>query len=89
MKTTQRTISQQIAALEEYLDVQLLTRSTRKLNLTEAGERFYTHCQQILDTVAVAEASVGKRQKPSGNLKINCPVSFGQLKIVPRLPSFF
>ena len=88
LETTQPTISKQIAALEEYLDVQLLTRSTRSLHLTEAGEQFYAYCQQILDTVAAAEASVGKRQKPSGNLRINCPVSFGQLQIVPRLKTF-
>lgn len=88
LETTQPTISKQIAALEEYLDVQLLTRSTRKLHLTEAGEQFYLYCQQILDTVAAAEASVGKRQKPTGNLRINCPVSFGQLQIVPRLAAF-
>jgi len=88
MQTTQPTISKQIAALEKYLDVQLLTRSTRKLQLTEAGTQFYTHCQEILDTVAAAEASVGKRQEPSGNLGISCPVSFGRLMIVPRLKTF-
>lgn len=88
MQTTQPTISKQIAALETHLDVQLLTRSTRKLQLTEAGKQFYTHCQEILDTVAVAEASVGKRQQPSGTLRISCPVSFGQLFILPRLKKF-
>ena len=88
LQTTQPTISKQIAALEDYLDVQLLTRSTRKLKLTEAGEQFYSHCQAILDTVDAAEASVGKRQQPSGLLRINCPVTFGQRIIVPRLKRF-
>lgn len=88
MKTTQPTISKQIAALEKYLDVQLLTRSTRKLQLTEAGTQFYTHCQEILDTVAAAEASVGKRQQPSGTLRISCPVTFGQIMIMPHLKAF-
>ncbi|MBD2771562.1 LysR family transcriptional regulator [Iningainema tapete] len=88
LETTQPTISKQIAALEEYLDVQLLTRSTRTLSLTDAGERFYEHCQRILEAVAEAEASVGRRQKPSGLLRVNCPVSFGQLQIVPRMKAF-
>ncbi|MEL6163720.1 MAG: LysR family transcriptional regulator [Cyanobacteria bacterium J06628_3] len=88
LKTTQPTISKQIAALEEYLDVQLLTRSTRTLNLTEAGEQFYQQCQLVLETLAEAEASVGQRQKPSGLLRVNCPVSFGQLQIVPRIKAF-
>lgn len=87
-QTTQPTISKQIAALEKYLDVQLLTRSTRKLQLTEAGKQFYTHCQEILDTVAAAEASVGKRQQPSGTLRVNCPITFGQLMIMPHLKDF-
>ena len=87
-QTTQPTISKQIAALEKYLDVQLLTRSTRKLQLTEAGTQFYTHCQEILDTLAAAEASVGKRQQPSGTLRINCPVTFGQIMIMPHLKAF-
>jgi DNA-binding transcriptional LysR family regulator len=50
LNTTQPTISKQIAALEDRLDVQLLTRSTRKLQLTQAGERFFEHCQTVLLT---------------------------------------
>ena len=89
LETTQPSISKQIAALEEYLDVQLLTRSTRSLSLTDAGDRFYTHCQRVLEAVAEAEASVGQRQKPAGLLRVSCPVSFGQFQIVPRLKAFF
>jgi DNA-binding transcriptional LysR family regulator len=89
MNTTQPTISKQIAALEEYLDVQLLTRSTRSVNPTEAGNQFYQHCQRVLETVAEAEASVGQRQHPSGLLRISCPVAFGQYQIVPHLPQFY
>ncbi|MBW4644543.1 MAG: LysR family transcriptional regulator [Goleter apudmare HA4340-LM2] len=88
MDTTQPTISKQIAALEEYLDVQLLLRSTRTLSLTDAGIRFYEHCQRVLEAVAEAESSVGKRQKPTGGLRVSCPVAFGQLQVVPRLKAF-
>jgi len=86
--TTQPTISKQIAALEEYLDVQLLTRSTRKLQLTQAGERFFEHCQSLLDAAAEAEASVGCRQNPTGILRVNCPVAFGQHQVMPYLKGF-
>lgn len=88
LETTQPTISKQIAALEEYLDVQLLIRSTRALNLTDAGTRFYEYCQQVLEVFAEAEASVGRREQPSGLLRLSCPVSFGQLQIMPRLKTF-
>jgi DNA-binding transcriptional LysR family regulator len=86
--TTQPTISKQIAALEEYLDVQLLTRSTRKLQLTQEGERFFEHCQDLLDAAASAEASVGQRQNPVGTLRVSCPVAFGQYQVMPYVQGF-
>ncbi|MBW4518732.1 MAG: LysR family transcriptional regulator [Scytolyngbya sp. HA4215-MV1] len=88
LETTQPTISKQIAALEEYLDVQLLIRSTRAVSLTNAGARFYEHCQRVLEAVSEAEASVGQRQKAAGVLRVSSPVAFGQLQIVPRLKAF-
>lgn len=88
LDTTQPTISKQIAALEDYLDIQLLVRSTRTLSLTDEGARFYEHCQRVLEAVAEAESSVGQRQKPSGTLRLSCAVAFGQMQIVPRLRSF-
>lgn len=86
--TSQPTISKQIAALEAYLDVQLLVRSTRQLQLTEAGERFFDHCQILLDAAAQAEASVGQRQQPTGTLRVNCPVAFGQHQLMPHIKGF-
>ncbi len=86
--TNQPTISKQIAALEEYLDVQLFTRSTRKLQLTKEGEIFFERCQLLLDTAAEAIASVGQRQNPVGTLRVNCPVAFGQYQILPYLSGF-
>ncbi|GBO55671.1 transcriptional regulator, LysR family [Pseudanabaena sp. lw0831] len=86
--TTQPTISKQIAALEDYLDVQLLTRSTRKLQLTQEGERFFEHCQGVLEAAAEAEASVGQRQKPIGTLRVSCPVAFGQIQVMPYVKGF-
>jgi DNA-binding transcriptional LysR family regulator len=88
LDTTQPTISKQIAALEAYLDVQLLIRSTRKVSLTDEGTRFYQHAQLVLAALAEAESSVGSRQIPSGILRVNCSVAFGQMQIVPRLNRF-
>ncbi|AFY73236.1 transcriptional regulator [Synechococcus sp. PCC 7502] len=88
LNTTQPTISKQIAALEEYLDVQLLVRSTRKVSLTDEGDRFYEIALQLLATLTEAESRVGKRQEPSGLLRVNCSVGFGQLQLVPVLDKF-
>jgi DNA-binding transcriptional LysR family regulator len=88
LNTSQPTVSKQIVALEAYLDVQLLVRSTRKMQLTEAGERFFDHCQLVLDAVGQAEASVGQRQQPTGTLRVNCPVAFGQHQLMPYVKGF-
>ncbi|MEG4318302.1 MULTISPECIES: LysR family transcriptional regulator [unclassified Microcoleus] len=87
-QTTQPTISKQIAALEKYLGVQLLTRSTTNLSLTEEGKKYYQYCQQILETVAEAEASLKEKERATGILRLGCPVLFGQMQIVPRLKAF-
>lgn len=87
-QTTQPTISKQIAALEKYLGVQLLTRSTTHLSLTEEGKKYYQYCQQILETVAEAEASLTGKERATGTLRLGCPVLFGQMQIVPRLKAF-
>ena len=87
-QTTQPTISKQIAALEKYLGVQLLTRSTTNLSLTEEGKKYYQYCQQILETVAEAEASLTGKEQATGILRLGCPVLFGQMQIVPRLNAF-
>lgn len=87
-KTTQPSISKQIAALEKYLGVQLLTRSTTHLSLTEEGKKYYQYCQQILETVAEAEASLKGKERATGILRLGCPVLFGEMQIVPRLKAF-
>lgn len=86
--TTQSTISKQIAALEKYLGVQLLVRSTTHLSLTEEGEKYLQYCQQILETFAEAEASLTGKEQATGILRLGCPVLFGQMQIVPRLKAF-
>jgi DNA-binding transcriptional LysR family regulator len=86
--TTQPTISKQIAALEAYLEVQLLQRSTRTLKLTEEGARFYDHCQRVLEAVNEAQASIGKRQNPSGLLRVSCSAAFGEYVLLPIVAAF-
>ncbi|WP_281648802.1 LysR family transcriptional regulator [Parendozoicomonas sp. Alg238-R29] len=68
MNTTDRVVI--IAQLEEHLGVQLLHRSTRKLSLTEAGERCFSKAVDALAAAQEAEDSVSELQgKPKGYLK--------------------
>ncbi len=72
-------VSKHISRLEQHLGVQLLIRTTRKLNLTEAGEEFFQHCQQLESGVALAERAVSLHaEQPKGLLRIAAPMISGQ-----------
>ena len=82
-------VSKRISQLEEYLGARLLHRSTRKLSLTEAGERYFARAIEALAMVQEAEDAVSDLQsKPKGRLKINTPMSFGRLHIAPKIAKF-
>ncbi|MRI35138.1 LysR family transcriptional regulator [Endozoicomonas sp. OPT23] len=82
-------VSKRITQLEEHLGVQLLHRSTRKLSLTEAGERYLSRAIEALNAAQEAEDSVFELQgSPKGQLKISVPMSFGRLHIAPLVPEF-
>lgn len=70
-------VSQTIRALELQAGVTLLHRSTRKLALTEAGERCYPHCRRLVEAAdAAAESLTRARDAPSGELRVAAPVGF-------------
>src|SRR5215510_10918364 len=82
-------VSNAINRLEERLGVRLLARTTRRVSLTEDGAAFFERCRQILADLEEAELVLKEtRLKPSGRLRIDLPVSFGRLKIVPLLGPF-
>jgi DNA-binding transcriptional LysR family regulator len=84
MNMIQPTVSKQLTALEEKLGVRLLNRTTRKLSLTEAGREYHERCKRILDDVQDLESEVSELQnRPTGTLRVNAPVAFGQLYLVP------
>lgn len=89
MQTSQPTISKVLRALESELGGKLIARSTRRLSLTDEGQRYYTECRQILAAVDAAEHSFQSgREIIAGPLRIGSSVSFGRLQIAPRLPEF-
>lgn len=82
-------ISRQIASLEESLGQQLFYRHTRAVTLTEAGWRYYQEVREILARLDLAtEALTAPTEEPSGLLRLNAPVAFGQRQIVPILHHF-
>ena len=82
-------VSKKISRLEERLGVQLLNRTTRRLDLTEAGRTYYQYCLQIENTLQEAESAVSEiRAHPQGTLNINAPVTFGQIVLPDIICSF-
>ena len=82
-------VAKAVSRLEEELETQLLVRSTRKLAPSEEGVAFYSRCQQILNDIEDAEASVkSARRSPKGRLRMAMPVLFGRLTLLPRVAEF-
>lgn len=82
-------VSKIVAQLEAHLGVTLLLRSTRALQLTEAGERFYERAQRTVREAADAEADArGAATTLSGRLKVTASLCFARLHILPKLPQF-
>lgn len=82
-------LSRRIAELEARLGVRLLQRTTRKLALTDVGERYYLHCQAMLQEANAAEEAVAAvSATPRGRLRVSCPVSLAQTSLTTIVPPF-
>jgi len=76
----QSTITRQMNELEIALGVPLLSRTTRRVQLTEEGERYSARCVQILRLVEQAgEEAQGARGAAAGTIRISCTAAFGVL----------
>ena len=77
---TPSAVSQHLRQLEQALGLALLHRSTRRLTLTEAGERYHAGCAAMVAAARAAEqALVRLRDEPEGELRLAAPVGFGSL----------
>ena len=82
-------VTRAVASLEDELGAQLLTRTTRRVTVTESGQRYVEDCRRILGEVADAEAAAaGSFTQPTGTLHITAPVTFGQWHVAPAVVEF-
>ncbi len=89
MDVARSVVTRQVAALEAHLGMQLLTRSTRSLALTSAGQAYLERCREILALVEAAETGLAEeRQVPRGLLRLSVPLSFGLRHLLPLLMDF-
>ena len=89
LNLSQSSVSRQIGALEESLDVPLFHRHARGLKLTEQGETLFETAKEVFAKLAMAEAQVSEaRDKPSGPLRITTTIAFGSIWLTERLKGF-
>ncbi len=82
-------VSRRVSQLEQKIGARLLSRTTRRVTLTEVGMLYHRRIQGILDELenASREAS-DSAASPQGVLRISLPVTFGRQWIAPLLPAF-
>lgn len=78
-------VSRQLSALEEDLGTSLVVRTTRRLQITPSGRRWYEHCVRMLHDLEQARADVRDAGDIRGTVVISAPVTFGTHRVVPRL----
>lgn len=82
-------VSRALSRLEEKLEVTLLQRTTRRLELTEEGHAFLQQARKIVASVEDAEEQMAlRRQRPAGRLRVNAASPFVLHVIVPLVPGF-
>jgi DNA-binding transcriptional LysR family regulator len=83
------TVSKGMARLEDNLSLKLFNRSTRQVHLTDSGSRYLVTARRIVLELEQCEQELKQTNDlPSGEIKINLPVSYGRLYIMPLLKEF-
>ena len=89
LQLPQSTLSRRISALEKALGLQLLQRTTRRIELTVAGRHFYERARTIVEEAKrLYDELDGNSQQPCGLLRLSLPVDFAYPWLAPRLPAF-
>lgn len=89
LRTPLPTVSRKLAQLETHLGVRLVTRTTRRFVLTEAGLRYLDSCRRLLAEVDEAERmAAGEYEAPRGRLLVTAPIVFGRLHVLPVVMDF-
>lgn len=83
------TLSRRVTALEKAIGLRLFHRTTRKVELTEAGQLYYERCRRIVDEARIAHEELGQMlAQPSGVLRASLPVDFATVYMAPLVAEF-
>jgi DNA-binding transcriptional LysR family regulator len=87
--TTRSNISHRLKALETAMKAQLLRRTTRRMELTEAGRTLYQHCMRMLEQLDSARASIDNLgNRIAGDVRLRLPTGLGNIYLAPVLLDF-
>ena len=82
-------VSKYVGEVENSLGVRLFNRSTRRVVLTEAGQRYYEQVVPLLEEVdALVDNVSGVQSDPKGLLRVSVPQTFGEMVLSPLIPRF-
>ncbi len=83
------TVSRKISELERLLGARLITRTNRRILITDAGQQYVSAARDILDRIDEAERRVaGEYLSPKGDLTVTAPIVFGRLHVLPVISDF-
>jgi len=83
---TKSAVSQYVSQLEADLGVRLLNRSTRRLNLTAAGQQLAKRSEQLVSMLNISvEEVVSQVAAPQGRLAITAPLAFDTELVTPLI----
>jgi DNA-binding transcriptional LysR family regulator len=89
MSMPNSTLSRRISALEKAIGLRLLHRTTRKIELTEAGQLYFERSKRIVEEARLAHEQLGEMlAQPSGVLRVSLPVDFAIIYLAPILAEF-
>jgi len=89
LHTSLPSVVRTLSALEKYVGLRLLNRTTRRIALTEAGHRYLAQCRDILNALNNAEAELGAASaQPTGTVVVTAPIMFGQIYVAPALTNY-
>lgn len=83
------TLSRRISELEKAIGLRLLHRTTRKIELTEAGQLYYAQSKHIVDEARLMHERLGEMlEQPRGILRVSLPVDFATLYLASIIVDF-
>lgn len=89
LKVSPAAVSKQLTKMEKELKIQLLLRSTRRVELTDIGRDYCVQCQRVLEEASQADALISQMQViPSGALYVLSNPHFAASYIVPYISKF-